>query len=156
MMSSRSFLETMCSTIWLNNNLNVRDETDPDKKDAMKKNAIKAWGGWMLIALRRSNPGMAKLQKQIQSQFSLGHNQNPDSMEKATDILSNHKIDAKYYELQKKKREQEKTARGRRADQVDKLCSDGQRVDMPLLWKERPQKHRMQAPEHYPEEGLVF
>jgi hypothetical protein len=72
-----------------------RNETDPDEQDAMKKNALRAWGGYMIVAC--TNPiRCGTLQKQMQSQFSLGQNQYADSMGKGTDILSNHKIDAKY------------------------------------------------------------
>ena len=49
-----------------------------------------------------------QLQKQIQPQFSLGQNQYADSMEKATNILSDTKIDAKFYEIQRRKESKRK------------------------------------------------
>jgi hypothetical protein len=87
-----------------------RNETDTDKQDEMKKNAYKAWEGFMIVDCADPNR-YGQLQKQIQSQFSLGQNQYADSMGKGADILANDKIDAKYYELQKKQREQAKAAK---------------------------------------------
>jgi hypothetical protein len=87
-----------------------QNETDPAKQEAMKKNAFEAWGGHVIIAC--ADPiRYGTLQKQIQSQFSLGQNQYADSMEKGTDTLSNHKTDAKYYEIQKRNHEQAKAVK---------------------------------------------
>ena len=47
------------------------------------------------------------LTKGLTSQFSMGNDQYPRTIQAATDILSNHKLDAKYYEVKKKRREQQ-------------------------------------------------
>ena len=67
-----------------------------------------------------------QLQKGMNSQFLLGQNQCADSIEKGTDILSNHKIDAKYFEIQKKQREQAKAAKEAKEEEQMKMTSFAQ------------------------------
>ena len=107
-----------------------------------------------MIVARADPIRYGQLQKQIQSQFLLGQNQYADSMEKGTAIISNHKIYAKYYEIQKKNREQAKAAR---EEEQTRMTSFAQKeMDLPLLWKERPHQQCLQAAEHYPKKDWYF
>jgi hypothetical protein len=102
-----------------------RNESDPDKQDAMKKGSFKAWGGYHIInCADPARYGM--LQKQLQSQFSLGQNQHPDSPKKGTNILSNHMTDAKYYEIQKRNCEKANAAK---EEEQAKMTSFAQQKD---------------------------
>ena len=85
--------------------LATEDEKKEQKKEVQSK--------WMaLLLLRGSDPNKyGSLVKGISSQFSLGNNQYPKTISAATDVLSNHKIDPKFYENQKKSRERSKKDR---------------------------------------------
>ena len=84
--------------------------TDADEQKEFKKKAYDAAKGFMVVDC--ADPlKYGQLQKTMNSQFTMGQNQYPESLEKGTDILSNHKIDAKYFEVQKKQREQAKAAK---------------------------------------------
>ena len=104
-----------------------RDETDPNKQAEMKKNAYKAWQGFMIVDCADQNR-YGQLQKQIQSQFLLGQNQYADSIEKGTEILANHKIDAKCYELQKKQRKQAKAAKEEEQTKMTSFAQTGKEM----------------------------
>src|SRR5210317_1239889 len=73
------------------------NETDDDEKKTMKTEAYEKWMAYLLI--KGSDPtkyGM--LQKNLTSQFSLGNDQYPKTITATTDVLSNHKIDQKFYD----------------------------------------------------------
>src|SRR5210317_344395 len=73
------------------------NETDDDEKKTMKTEAYEKWMAYLLI--KGSDPmKYGTLQKNLISQFSLGNDQYPKTITAATDVLSNHKIDQKFYD----------------------------------------------------------
>src|SRR5210317_861649 len=63
----------------------------------MKTEAYEKWMVYMLI--KGSDPmKYGTLQKNLTSQYSLGNDQYPKTITGATDVLSNHKIDQKFYD----------------------------------------------------------
>ena len=74
------------------------------ERKEMKTKASSEWMAYLM--LRGSDPNKyGSLTRGLVTQYSLGNNQYPSTIATATDVLSNHKIDARYYELQKKSRD---------------------------------------------------
>jgi hypothetical protein len=60
------------------------------------------------LLIRFADPNKyGSLQKHLASQYSLGHDQYPKTILLATDALSQHRFDPKYYEVQKKNRDRD-------------------------------------------------
>ena len=79
--------------------------SDEEKQTTtMKEEMFSAWMAYLLICgSDQSKYGL--ITKGFVSQYSLGNDQYPKTIQMATDVLSNHKIDAKYYENQKQNNE---------------------------------------------------
>ena len=75
-----------------------------EDKEKFKDEAFATWMAYLLI--RGSDQSKyGSLTKGFVSQYSLGNNQYPKTIQAATDVLSNHKLDAKFYENQKRNRD---------------------------------------------------
>ena len=95
-----------------------RDSTNTAEKDAMLKDSFEAWSA--LLLLRSSDQAKyGTLMKGFISQYSLGNDQYPKTIATAIDVLSNHKIDAKYYENQKNKRDKSRSERSERSERTN-------------------------------------
>ena len=81
-----------------------KNETDDDKKKEMKYDE---WNKLMAFCLLRSvdQNKYGSLVKGLSQQFALGNNQYPKDITSATDALSTHRFDQKYYENRKKNNE---------------------------------------------------
>ena len=80
-------------------------ETDMAVRAEMKKKASKAFIAY--IFLQGSDPTKyGSLLEGFQSQYSMGTDQYPRTLEVALDVLSNHKFDSRYFEIQKRDRDQ--------------------------------------------------
>jgi hypothetical protein len=100
--------------------LNKFCEYQADYKD-LKTNETKskykeeAFGAWMAYLLIRGSDQSkyGSLTKNLTSQYSLGNDQFPKTIATATDVLSNHRLDPKFYENQRHQREhREQQVRG--------------------------------------------
>ena len=82
-----------------------RKLSDEEKQTTtMKEEMFSAWMAYLLIhGSDQSKYGL--ITKGFVSQYSLGNDQYPKTIQMATDVLSNHKIDAKYYDNQKQNKE---------------------------------------------------
>ena len=81
---------------------------DPAEQAVLKAQAISEWMAYLLMSGSDQNK-YGTLMRGLVEQFSLGNNQYPKTILTATDVLSNHKIDAKYDEVQKRKRERSRS-----------------------------------------------
>jgi hypothetical protein len=78
--------------------------TDAPTQLIMKTEAYSKW--MVYLMLRGSDQTKyGSLMKRFVSQFSLGNDQYPKTITTVTDVLSNHKLDQRYYENQKKNQE---------------------------------------------------
>jgi hypothetical protein len=75
--------------------------TTDGQKLTMKSEAYSKWMAYLLIR-GSDQTKYGYLFKGFVSQFSLGNDQYPTTITTATDVLSNHKLDQRYYDLQKK------------------------------------------------------
>src|SRR5210317_2487808 len=92
------------------------NETDDDEKKTMKIDAYEKWMAYLLT--KGSNPvKYGTLHKNLISQFSLGNDQYPKTITAATDVLSNHRIDQKFYD----KRNNNNYNRNRSSDNRSKV-----------------------------------
>ena len=75
--------------------------------DAKKENKNKEYNKWMAYLLLRGSDQnkYGSMVKGLAQQFSLGNDQYPKTIIAATDVLSTHKIDQKYFDNQKKAKE---------------------------------------------------
>ncbi|MGC8533003.1 MAG: hypothetical protein ACP5M1_13295, partial [Acidiphilium sp.] len=72
--------------------------TDSDKKK-FKDELFEAWMAYLVI---RGSDKYGSLTANFVQQYSLGNDQYPQTIEMATDVLSQHRFDSKFYENQKK------------------------------------------------------
>ena len=90
-----------------------RNSTSQTDKSKMQTDSFDNWCAYML--LRNSDQAKyGSLMKGFISQYSLGNDQYPKTLTTAIDVLSQHKIDAKYYENQKARREKAQSDRNDR------------------------------------------
>jgi len=72
-------------------------------KAKLKTDAYSAWMAYLL--LRGSDQSKyGTIMKGFVAQYSLGNDQYPKTVQMATDVLSNHRLDPKFFENQKKSR----------------------------------------------------
>jgi hypothetical protein len=91
--------------------VDYKDLTTDEGKKAFKEEAFEAWMAYLLI--RGSDQSKyGSLVKNLVSQYSLGNDQYPKTITTATDVLSNHRLDARFFENQKHRREQQQQTRG--------------------------------------------
>ena len=85
-----------------------REETDAAKKEALKKGAFDRWLAY-LIMKGADWTKYGSILKQMVTQYSLGNDQYPKTLEVAVDVLTEHRFDAnlKYGELHKANRHKE-------------------------------------------------
>ncbi len=80
--------------------------TTAEDKLQGKEAAFEAWMAYLLI--RGSDQSKyGSLTKNFISQYSLGNDQYPHTIQMATDVLSNHRLDQKFFDNQKRHREQQ-------------------------------------------------
>jgi hypothetical protein len=85
-------------------------EAKPSDRSKIEDEAYEQFMAYLLI--RGADPNKyGSMQKNLASQFSLGNDQYPKTIVLATDALSQHRIDPKFYEIQKKNRENQKSQR---------------------------------------------
>jgi hypothetical protein len=87
-----------------------RNTTDAQEQTDMKSEAFEKWMAYLLMK-GSDYTKYGSLIKGFVSQFSLGNDQYSKTITTAIDVLSNHKIDPKYYDNQKQNRERQRTER---------------------------------------------
>ena len=80
------------------------------RQKKMKEEAFDRWMAYLLIH-GSDQDKYGSLINNFIAQFSLGHDQYPMTIQAATDALSNHKWDPKYYEKKNKRREKQREER---------------------------------------------
>jgi hypothetical protein len=98
----KSYLGTKLLDTFVEQSEEYRNITAAQKATStMKEEAFNAWMAYLLIrGCDQSKYG--SLTKGFILQYSLGNDQYPKTIQVATDVLSNHKLDAKFYENRKK------------------------------------------------------
>jgi hypothetical protein len=91
--------------------LDEKDTKTPAAQLKLKKDAYEAWMAYLLIK-GSDQSKYGSLTKGFVSQFSLGNDQYPKTIQMATDVLSNHRLDPKFFENQKKSRERQNEPKG--------------------------------------------
>jgi len=84
---------------------NYRNENDPAKKAKMKDGAFDRAMAVLLMDTADKNK-YGTLMRGYISQYSMKNDQYPETVRDAVDVLSNHKIDQRYYDLKKKRRDE--------------------------------------------------
>ena len=116
---------------FVENQEEYRSLSDPKDQEELKKAAFAKWMAYLLI--RGSNQAKyGTLLKGFTSQFSLGNDQYPKTIQTATDVLSNHRIDQKYYDNKRTQRD--------RARNDQRENGDGPRA---TSFAQRPQPERV-------------
>ncbi|MGC9208147.1 C2HC-type zinc finger protein, partial [Acidithiobacillus sp.] len=100
-------------------------KTDLDKKN-YKDEAFEAWMAYLLIRGSDQNK-YGSLTKNFISQYSLGNDQYPRTITMATDVLSNHRLDPKFFENQKRHREQQQQHQYRSDGEITGVASFAQK-----------------------------
>jgi hypothetical protein len=94
---------------------NLDEKEGADAKKKMKDDAYSAWMAYLL--LRGSDQSKyGTIMKGFVAQYSLGNDQYPRTVQMATDVLSNHRLDAKFFENQKRQRERQQNDRNKGQD----------------------------------------
>ena len=95
--------------------------------------------------------------KGLAQQFSLGNDQYPKTIIAATDVLSTHKIDQKYFDNQKKEREKSRSTESRLESSKEKTTetSFNDELEMLLLWRRWSQQHNLQQERENTKKRLV-
>ncbi len=114
----KSQLGTKLLDKFMENQEDYRTATDTTAKDAIKEAAFEKWTAYLY--LRGSDQAKyGTLMKGFVSQFSLGNDQYPKTLTSATDVLSNHKLDAKYHDNQRKHRDRNRNERNDQNDRTE-------------------------------------
>jgi len=93
----KSYLGTSLLDHFIEHSEEYRDETDDAVKKTLKEDAFDRWMAYLLIK-NCDQTKYGTLTKTFVSQYSLGNDQYPKTIQAAIDALSNHKIDPKYWE----------------------------------------------------------
>src|SRR5210317_1131036 len=89
-----------------------------EEKKEYKKGAYDAWTAYLLMrGVDQAKYG--SLMKNLREQFSLGKDQYPKTLVMATDVLSNHRLDQKYYNNKKKNAEKRKTNESKENEKLE-------------------------------------
>ena len=91
--------------------------TDNERR-SLKNEIFDEWMAYLVIK-GSDQSKYGTLTTSFISQYSLGNDQYPKNIQKATDALSQHKFDQKYYVNQDKKRERQREERNNRRDQEE-------------------------------------
>ena len=95
---------------FVENQEEYRSLSDTTKEKEMKEAAFERWMAYLL--LRGSDQTKyGTLLKGFTSQFSLGNDQYPRTIATATDVLSNHRLDQRYYDKQRTNRDKDRADR---------------------------------------------
>ena len=96
----------------------------------MSRMKEQSWDQWMAyIAIKGCDQTKyGTVVKGFASQFSLGNDQYPKTMNAVTDVLSNHRFDSRFYEVRDKRREKARAKRNVREDDDTTNRSFNQRV----------------------------
>ncbi|HET7638102.1 MAG TPA: C2HC-type zinc finger protein, partial [Ktedonobacteraceae bacterium] len=100
---AKSHLGTKVLDQFIEQSEEYRTATTTESKNKLKEDAFSAWMAYLLIK-GSDQSKYGSITKGFVSQYSLGNDQYPKTIQMATDVLSNHKLDAKYYESQKRNR----------------------------------------------------
>ena len=79
-----------------------KEETDQDKQTQMKLDSCGEWRAYLLIICAHKHK-YGTLQDKLAADFAMGNDNYPKTISAATDILSSHKFDPKYWETKKHK-----------------------------------------------------
>ena len=105
---AKSHLGTDMLDTFMTHTEEYRDATSDTKKKELQAKAFESWMAYLLI--RGSDQAKyGTLTKNFVSQYSLGNDQYPRTITTATDVLSNHRMDPKFYENQRRHREAQKS-----------------------------------------------
>ena len=105
-----SYIGTDVLKEFIENSKDYTTERNGTKKKKMKEEAFDRWMAYLLIH-GSDQDKYGSLINNFVAQFSLGHDQYPVTIQAATDALSNHKWDSKYYEKKQKRREKQREER---------------------------------------------
>ena len=114
------------------------NETNPDTQATMKLKAYQAFSACILFCgCDKSKYG--SLIQDLNTQFSLGHDQFPKTLTKATEALSNHKFDPQYYDNRQRCRNRQQQAEANNEPEPtppgNQLCPE--QLYMPRMWTGR-------------------
>ena len=84
-----------------------QEAADDAAKDKLKAETFDAFVAWHFMQAA-DYKRYGSLLTNLATQFSLGNNQYPKTFDAALDVLSNHKLDAKYYETKNRLKEKAK------------------------------------------------
>ena len=99
-------------------NLPVCQGKTPTEQESYKEAAFEAFCAYMFLRNADQAKYGSRLQD-LQNQFAVGTDQYPATLTSAIDILANHKLDEKYRENQRRKREQAHSERSTNNDNND-------------------------------------
>jgi len=104
--------------------------SDAKEKATLKAEAFDSWMAYLMIQ-GSDQSKYGSLVKGFISQYSLGNDQYPKTIQVATDVLSNHKLDAKFYENQQQNREcQRNHPTVKQKEEIPPAASFGQKKDV--------------------------
>jgi len=84
-----------------------REATSEEAKEEARIQIYDQWVAYLFLK-GSDQSKYGTVIKGLMSQYSLGNDQYPKTLTQATDVLSNHRIDGKYYEIREKKRQEQK------------------------------------------------
>ncbi len=109
---AKEYLGTEIFDYFITNTEEYREQTDPQKQAELKAAAFEQWLALLLI----KNSDQSKygtLTKKLSSDYSLGSDNYPRTIALATDAMSNHPLDPKYFENKKKRVDKARADRNR-------------------------------------------
>ena len=86
---------------FIGNTTEYKNETDANKQQSMKDDAIEKWLAYLLV-MGSDQAKYGSLTKGFQSQYSLNNDQYPKTIIAATDALSSHQFDQQFYDNKEK------------------------------------------------------
>ena len=84
-----------------------RNEKSTTKQDEMKEEAMERWMAYLFLK-GSDQTKYGSVMRGFVDLFSLENNQYPKTVAIATDILSNHKLDQRFYDVQKRNKERQR------------------------------------------------
>ena len=100
----KSFVDTNILDEFTTHTQNFQQATDDAECRAVRNMMFEAWTAYLFLYCADTNKYGYVLEN-LKSQFTLKNDQYPKTLAAAIDTLSTHRIDPKYYESQRKKRE---------------------------------------------------
>ena len=139
----KSHLRTRLLDTFTEHSEEYRKIKDMQKQTKMKEEAFNAWMAYLLIK-GSDQSKYGSIIKGFISQFSLGNDQYPKTIQMVTDVLSNHKLDAKFFENQQRKHHQ---SAAKQEEQVPPAASFSQKKDVVCYVCRKPGHTKPECPD---------